>query len=198
VVGFYYTPGDPSTFDTVQFYDQSYDPAGVGIASEAWSFGDGATATGCCPRHRYAADGTYTLRLTVTMTDGRTASTSRDLLVRTHDVAVSRMAVPETARVGQRAAITIGLANGRYPETVRVQLLKSLPEGGWRQVGVLTRDVPVRLGGRTTDFEFDYTFAPEDAELREVSFRAVATILGAREAMRGDNSFVSLATKVTT
>lgn len=198
MVGFYYTPGDPSIFDTVQFYDQSFDPAGVGISSESWSFGDGATATGSCPTHRYAADGTYTLTLTVTMTDGRTASTSREVFVRTHDVAVARMAVPETARVGETAAIRVGLANDRYPETVQVQLLKSLPEGGWRQIGVLTRDVPARRGGRTTDFEFDYTFAPEDAELREVSFRAVATILGARDAVRGDNSFVSLATKVTT
>lgn len=196
MVGFYYTPGDPSIFDTVQFYDQSFDPAGVGIASESWSFGDGRTATGCCPTHRYGADGTYTLTLTVTMTDGRSASTSRDVLVRTHDVAVARIAVPETARVGQTAPITVGLANGRYPETVQVQLLKSLPEGGWRQVGVLARDVPVRLGGFTTDFEFDYTFPAEDAELGEVSFRALATILGARDAVRRDNSFVSLATQV--
>jgi hypothetical protein len=198
VVGFYYTPGDPSIFDTVQFYDQSFDPAGLGIASESWSFGDGATATGSCPTHRYAADGTYTLTLTVTMTDGRTASTSREVFVRTHDVAVARMAVPETARVGETAAIRVGLANDRYPETVQVQLLKSLPEGGWRQIGVLTRDVPARRGGRTTDFEFDYPFAPEDAELGEVRFRTLATILGARDAARSDNSFISLATKVTT
>jgi hypothetical protein len=198
MVGFYYTPGDPSIFDTVQFYDHSFDPAGVGIASESWSFGDGATATGGCPTHRYAADGTYTLTLTVMMTDGRTASTSRDVLVRTHDVAVARMAVPETARVGQTGAITIGLANGRYPETVQVQLLKSLAEGGWRQAGVLTQDVPVHGAGRTTDFGFDYTFTPEDAQLGEVSFRALATILGARDAARADNSFISLATKVTT
>lgn len=185
-------------FDTVQFYDQSYDPAGVGIASESWSFGDGVTAMGSCPTHRYAADGTYTLTLTVTMTDGRTASTSREVHVRTHDVAVAGMAVPEAARVGQTAAITIGLANTRYPEAVQVQLLKSVREGGWRQVGELTRDVPVRPGGRTTDFELDYTFTPEDAELGEVIFRALATILGARDAVRSDNSFISLATEVTT
>ncbi|HEY6835848.1 MAG TPA: PKD domain-containing protein [Gaiellaceae bacterium] len=196
MVGFYYTPGDPSIFDTVQFYDQSFDPAGVGIASETWSFGDGATAAGSCPTHRYAADGTYTLTLTVTMTDGRTASTSRDVFVRTHDVAVARMAVPETARVGETATIAIGLANGRYPETVQVRLLKSLPGGDWRQVGALTRPVPVRRGGGTTDFDFEYAFAPEDAEAGEVRFRALATILGARDAMRSGNSFISPATRV--
>jgi PKD repeat protein len=84
VVGFYYTPGDPSTSDTIEFYDQSYDPAGGGIASQSWRFGDGATAKGCCPTHRYAADGTYALMLTVHTTDGRTASRSRDVVVRTH------------------------------------------------------------------------------------------------------------------
>lgn len=83
VVGFYYAPGDPSTSDEIEFYDQSYDPAGGGIASQSWGFGDGATAKGCCPTHRYAADGTYTLTLTVDTTDGRTASRSREVVVRT-------------------------------------------------------------------------------------------------------------------
>jgi Ca2+-binding RTX toxin-like protein len=83
VAGFGYGPGDPSIFDTVQFQDFSNDPAGVGIGSQAWDFGDGATATGCCPTHRYPADGDYPVQLTVTTFDGRTASTSRVVQVRT-------------------------------------------------------------------------------------------------------------------
>jgi PKD repeat protein len=82
VVGFYYSPGDPSTSDTIEFFDQSYDPAGKGIGSQSWGFGDGATAKGCCPTHRYATGGTYTLTLTVDTTDGRTASRSREVVVR--------------------------------------------------------------------------------------------------------------------
>ena len=74
---FGYNPSDPSIFDTVQFYDNSYDPYGGFIQSQAWNFGDGATATGCCPNHRYAADGDYSVTLTITTNDGRTASATQ-------------------------------------------------------------------------------------------------------------------------
>jgi PKD domain len=191
VVGFYYNPGDPSIFDDVQFYDQSYDPAGLGIATRSWSFGDGASATGCCPTHRYAADGTYTLTLTVTTPDGRSASSSRDLLVRTHDVGVAGVLVPQTAIVGQTGTITVALRNSRYPETVQVQLLKSIAGGGWQPVGVLMQHVPVRGDTSTTNFDFSYRFAREDAQLGRVSFRAVATIRGARDALSSDNTSIS-------
>jgi PKD repeat protein len=196
-VGFFYFPSDPSMYDAIQFYDTSYDPGQVGISSEAWSFGDGATASGCCPTHRYSADGTYTARLTVSTPDGRTASVSHDVLVKTHDVTVTRVLVPQTARVGQTRSISVGLANSRYPETVQVQLLKSVAGGGWQQVGVLTHYVPVRGGNRTTDFAFNYTFAPEDAQVGRVNFQAVATIQGARDALSNDNVFISLPTRVT-
>ena len=191
MVGFYYNPRDPSIFDDVQFYDQSYDPAGLGITSRSWDFGDGASATGCCPTHRYPADGTYTLTLTVTTPDGRSASRSRDLLVRTHDVSVAAVLVPETAMVGQTGTITVELRNSRYPETVQVQLLKSVDGGGWQPVGVLMQYVPARGGTTTTDFDFSYRFAREDARLERVSFRAVATIRGARDALSSDNTSIS-------
>ncbi|GER22676.1 hypothetical protein NCCP1664_11730 [Zafaria cholistanensis] len=46
------------------------------IASYAWEFGDGATATGATASHTYAAAGTYTVRLTVTDNGGATSSTT--------------------------------------------------------------------------------------------------------------------------
>ena len=196
-VGFFYNPGDPSVFDSIQFFDTSYDPAGVGIASESWDFGDGATATGCCPTHRYSADGTYHLTLTVTTPDGRTASSSRDVVVKTHDVTIAKVVVPQSASVGQTRTITVGLTNSRYPETVQVQLLKSVAGGGWQQVGVLTQYVPVRGGNRTTNFSFNYTFTPADADLGRVNFQAIATIQSGRDALSSDNTFISLPTRVT-
>ena len=198
MVGFYYSPADPSSFDTIQFYDQSFDPGGSGFASKSWDFGDGAGATGCHPRHRYPADGTYRLTLTVWTKDGRTDSTSRDLLVRTHDVAVTRVTVPRTARVGQTCPITVGLTNGRYPETVRVVLLKTIPGGGWQRVGTLTKHVPVGDANGTTDFTFNCVFAPEDQEAGTVRFQAIAEIRGARDASPNDNTLISLPTRVAT
>jgi hypothetical protein len=196
VADFFISPGDPSVFDAVQFQDSSSDPGGAGIASQAWSFGDGTTATGCCPTHQYAQDNDYTVELTVTTPDGRTASTSRVLHVETHDVAIVRIAVPKTAHVGQTVTITAHVRNTRYPETVQVDLFKSVP-GGFEQVDSLTQSVPVRRGNRTTQFTIAYTVTQADGSVGKVSFKAVATILDHRDAFPGDNDLISSPVKIT-
>jgi len=196
VADFFFSPGDPSSFDTVQFQDTSFDPAGGGISSQAWSFGDGATATGCCPTHQYAQDGDYTVELTVTTPDGRTASTSKVVHVETHDVAIARIAVPNAAHVGQTIAVNVYVRNTRYPERVQVDLFKSVP-GGFEQVGFLTQTVPVRRGDRTTRFAFTNTITQADRTVGKVSFKAVATILDHRDALPGDNDLISPPVKIT-
>jgi PKD repeat protein len=195
IASFGFFPGDPSVFDNVQFFDQSFDPGGVGIQSQAWNFGDAATATGCCTAHRYAADGDYTVQLTVTTFDGRTASTSQTVSVRTHDVAITKFQVPTSAKAGQTRQIDVGLRNANYPEVVRVELYKSKPSG-FQLIGFLEQSVPVRSGNRTTDFSFSYTFTNEDAAIGKVNFRAVAVILTARDALPTDNEAISAPTKV--
>lgn len=186
-------PGDPSTYDAVQFSASVFDPTGFGnVKTEHWDFGDGASADGCCPTHRYAADGTYTVKVTVTLDDGRTGSSSIQLPVKTHDVAITKVTVPQSASLGQTKAITVSVTNHRYPETVQVQLANSTPNG-FANVGTLTLSVPA---GKAVDFKFSYVFTDDDAAIGKVSFQATATILGARDALPGDNSFTSLATRV--
>ncbi len=46
------------------------------ITSYAWTFGDGGSATGVTATHTYAANGTYTINLTVTDSNGLTNSTT--------------------------------------------------------------------------------------------------------------------------
>lgn len=58
----------------------SSDPDGT-IAGYAWEFGDGGTATGATATRTYPADGTFTIKLTVTDDDGATASTTRQVTV---------------------------------------------------------------------------------------------------------------------
>jgi PKD repeat protein len=64
----------------VDFSDSSFDPDGS-IASYAWAFGDGGTATTSSPRHTYAAAGTYTVTLTVTDNDGATDTATKQVEV---------------------------------------------------------------------------------------------------------------------
>jgi hypothetical protein len=193
---FFTQPFDPSTFDVVQFFDESFDPAGVGFQPPQWSFGDGATATGFFVTHRYAADGDYLVELRVRTIDGRTASTSRTLQVRTHDVAITKLMVPNAASSGQTRNITVGVVSNRNAETVTVALFKSVP-GGYQQIGILLQSVPIRSANRTTNFDFSYTFTADDAAIGKVTFQAVATIQGGRDALPADNQAIGQPTKVS-
>ncbi len=193
-LGFY--PSDPSAFDVVQFFDRSYDPVSMGFQSYQWQFGDGATGTGCCLTHQYAADGDYSVHLTVTTVDGRTGSTSQTTSVRTHDVAITKLAAPTSASAGQARGIVVAIKNKRYPETVEVQLLKGVP-GGFQFVGAVTQLVPLSSGNSTTSFNFSYTFTPTDASIGKVTFKAVANLVGARDALPADNEAIAPPTKVS-
>jgi PKD repeat protein len=196
VAEFFYSPGDPSVFDPVQFQDTSFDPVGAGIASRVWRFGDGATAEGGSPTHQYAQDGDYTVELTVTTPDDRSGSTSQVVHVETHDVAIVKLEVPKSARVGKTIGVDVLVRNTRYPETVQVDLFRSVP-GGFQQFGSLTQSVPVRPRTRTTLFAFSYTITAADQSVGKVSFKAVATVSEHRDAFPADNDFISPPVKVT-
>ncbi|AMM21989.1 hypothetical protein AX769_19865 [Frondihabitans sp. PAMC 28766] len=58
----------------------SSDPDGT-VASYAWTFGDGTTATGATPSHTFASAGTYAVKLTVTDNQGATGSSTQSLTV---------------------------------------------------------------------------------------------------------------------
>ncbi len=195
VAVFYVNPSDPSSYDYVQFYDQSYDPGQQGIATRRYDFGDGtSTDSTCCPQHRFAADGDYTVQLTVTTTDGRTGTAERTVSVRTHDVAIRDFRTPQTAHVGQTKQITVSVSNTRYPEMVRVELLKGLPGSNYypfETIGTLTQFVQARGINRPTDFAFSYTLSPDDAKLGKLTFKAVATLIGSRDAYIADNEALS-------
>ena len=195
VANFFFFPFDPSVFDVAQFVDQSFDPGGVGFAPQSWTFGDGTTGTGGNPTHRYAADGDYPVQLTATTLDGRTAVAAQTVHVRTHDVAITRLATPNAASSGQTRRIVVSINSKRYDETVEVQLFRSVP-GGFQQFGSLTQFVPMNPKNGTTDFAFSYTFTTGDATIGKVTFRAVAVISGARDALPADNEAIAPPTKV--
>jgi hypothetical protein len=192
---FYTNPWDPSKYDTIQFQDSSYDPGQVGFQTYTWDFGDGATATGYSAPHKYAADGDYQVVHTVTTTDGRTATITQTVQVRTHDVAITKITTPASANVGQAKTITVTLRNTAYPETVQIDLYKSTANG-FEWVATVTKSVPALSGNRTTAVNFSYTFTSDDATRGKVTFKAVAIIIGARDAYPSDNEAISSITRV--
>jgi hypothetical protein len=141
-------------------------------------------------------DGDYRVRYSIATTDGRSASTTQLVSVRTHDVGIMRFQVPSSAKAGQAKTITVGIGNRHYPENVTVQLFVSRPNFD-ELVGSTTFDVGVLGAGQGVDAQFSYTFTKADATTGKVTFRAVVTLNGARDAVTSDNQAISVATKVT-
>ena len=75
---FYYIPNNPSDIDEINFYDLS-----VGnIVNYTWDFGDGCFAYEKNPKHRYADDGTYEVKLKVRDENGEEKEIKKEINVR--------------------------------------------------------------------------------------------------------------------
>jgi PKD repeat protein len=75
------TPAQPQTGQSTSFDGTgSKDPDGS-ITNYAWTFGDGASASGATPSHPYAAQGSYTVTLTVTDNQGGKGTVQKTIQV---------------------------------------------------------------------------------------------------------------------
>ncbi len=183
-----YSPGDPAIYDMVTFYCNymDWDWWYKGIQSIHWDFGDGSVADGsdAYASHTYRADGDYTVNITVNTNDGSSTPVSVVVPVRTHTVAITNFKVPEQIKAGAKHRFVVTIANTNYPESVEVELYKYTP-AGFTLFAALVQEVPT---GKTTDFNFDYTFSQKDETSGVVnSFQAVATLIGYRDAKPTDN-----------
>ena len=194
--GWTFSPGDPSVYDDISFLQGNgyWDPT---ITTFAWDFGDGVTATSSSSAvsHRFASDRDYNVTLRVTTRDERTNSSTQTVRVRTHDVTILSLVGPDKGKLGKAGAITVGISNTRYPESVQVDLYKITPQGN-QLVGTQIQPVGVMNVKKTVSFSFNYTFTSDDLTAGKVRFQAVATIQGARDAMNADNTATSLPTLV--
>jgi len=197
--GWFWTdPALPSIFDQVIFgIDGCITPVEWKCS---WNFGDGTTKSPDCfvQYKQYQRDGDYTVSLQIDDGFGSIISDfSQVVSVRTHDVAITRFTVPQSAKAGQTRPIVVNVRDTRYPEKVQVELYKN--DGIW--VGTLVQDLPVRSANRTTAFTFNYTFTAEDARTGKVTFKAMAFILDTPDFGGDDwpmdNVAISLPTKVS-
>ena len=70
-----------ATAGAIVLFDARQSRDDIGIATYTWEFGDGATAQGSVVPHFFSEPGTYTVRLTVTDTEGAAASAEATILV---------------------------------------------------------------------------------------------------------------------
>lgn len=188
-VSIYYYPSDPSTFDNVSLNASTYDPGQVYGFTYAWTISDGTTSNQGNFNHQFSTDGDYTVNLTATTFDGRSASASQVVQVRTKDVAITTFSIPQTARVNQTKTINVNIQNKRYSDYVQVTLIKGLPGGGEQAIGTLTIYVPAKAK-QATIFKFSYTFTSDDAAVGKVTFKAIANIVNGRDALPADNTAI--------
>jgi hypothetical protein len=91
--------------------------------------------------------------------------------------------------VNQKRDIAVSVASKLTAETVRIELYKSDPGSydGFVLIGYQELLVPARSSNRTVTVSFSYTFTSGDASIGKVTFKALATIVGGRDALPADN-----------
>jgi hypothetical protein len=190
-----YSPEDPSVQQEVFFTHGCgyWDPT---ITEYRWDFGDGTTGHDNGMSHRFARDGNYAVTLTVDARGGRTATHTRIVQVRTHDVSIRWSSAPARGRIGRTVPIEVGIGNSRYAETVQVDFYRSTPNG-FDLVASVTKAVPVLHAKKTVPFSFEYTLTEADLAIGKVNFQVIATIQGARDAFGSDNVVITAPTIVT-
>lgn len=174
----YLQPGTPSVFDDVSFSPYAGDSLGRPLVSGELRFGDGAsvTFTGNTPvTHRYAADGDYRVEISATTDDGRTGTGVQTVHVETHDVTLTGLSLPATARAGQTKPVKVSVVNTRYDEKVVVSFRRKTESGYYQDIGTLTQWV---AKGSRVEFPFAYTYTAADAAAGQAEFEVFATIDG--------------------
>jgi PKD repeat protein len=124
VASFTFSPPNPVVGQTVFFDGSRSSDADGSITFWSWNFGDGGAGFGTFPAHTYFASGNYTVTLTVTDTDQRSAFTSLTVPVHSippHDVALDSVLAPRTAVSTQIVQISVALENtGSSQVTVNI------------------------------------------------------------------------------
>ena len=146
---FQFSPSNPATDNTVAFDGSgSSDPNPGQSLSYSWNFGDGSTASGVAPSHRYSSPGTYTVKLTVTDSLAYSGSTSHQVTVSADDVPSASLAVSSSSiHAGMPASFDA--SGSREPDGTITQYHWDFGDRSGTASGVKPQHV-YRHGGRYT------------------------------------------------
>lgn len=187
-------PEDPGVFDQVRFGIDPGDPAGRWLSGGEVQFGDGTSAPIPAVQgqaevsHKYAADGEYELTITGRTADGRSGTTTQKVKIETHDVTVSNVTAPASAKVGETGNVQVSVTNTRYAEDIVVELLRRRSDGYHSVVGTVRQHV---AKDGTVVVPFTYTYSADDAALGKATLKARVRIEGRDDNNPADNERVA-------
>lgn len=196
-VSFDVLPAEPKANEPITFIDRSSDD--VGIVAWEWDFGDGTRTAEQNPVHRYSADGSYTVTLTVTDTDGEKASATKTVKVFTPRAIATRTIdtnLPNDETIpGERVKVKITIqaldrVNGlviveRFPKILAFKEI-AIESSTLRQpieVGESKETVWVFLealdAGTVRTIEYELTLPEDPAEIKSPVIKLSGTISSA-------------------
>ncbi len=136
---FTFTPSSPKVFEAITFNASSSTPNGGSLTRYYWDFGDGNTANETDPitTHSYTPADTYTVTLTVTDSEGLTATATQTIAAEKLSSTVSINVAPSSITRGESATITGSISPERKGVTVTIQYRLSGAET-WIDLGTVT------------------------------------------------------------
>ncbi len=120
--------GDSVTFDASESYDYNGE-----IASFQWDFGDGVTDTGKVITHKFLTDSVFTVKLTITDNENKTASAQSNVFVVTTGEKLSKVKIvtesPETnKKVEGIFQVNVQYTNVFNPDEIAVDAEITMPD----------------------------------------------------------------------
>lgn len=141
---FTFEPTEPTDLDTISFEDRSSDPDGE-IVAWSWDFGDGSSSSEQNPRHRYADDGIYLVKLTVWDNEGAAGIREQEIIVRNVEPVPSFTFSPERPGAGQQVVFDASGSTDPDGEIVRYEWDLD-GDGSFEAEGKLVKKVYERAG----------------------------------------------------
>ncbi|MFS8099516.1 PKD domain-containing protein [Lentzea alba] len=191
--------GSQSTYDPVHFDLLVRNDYPSARAVHEWDFGDGTTLPPTELRvqsHRYTKDGTYTVTIRSRTPEGRTATTSTTIEVSTHNVEVTKLVVPATARAGETHPINAAVKSHHGAERVVILLHRVYPGGSEAPAGERWIELPAQPA-MSTFIQFHYRFTEEDVRLGTLGFTVRAQLTPFLPDARPLNNWKTAATTVS-